>query len=1283
VSLNFDAQINLNIEPFITSIERAEKSVQALDAQINALNTKKAAATNTVGSDMGSRKAAAEQVMAQQRLEQAADRSAKAQIAAQNKIDKAHGEALKMNEEFDRKRQGFSDQDIRNKARERYALYDVAAAYQQVSQAAFGAVRAMAGTAIEYERSFANVRRTTEFTSHTVGAAADAMKYSLTQVAAEIPIAFGKVTEIATIGNQLGIAQGQLASFSKTVAQFSATTGITTEATAMGFGRIGELLNEQDYNKLGSSIAFAGVKAVATEEQIVSVTKEIATTAKMAKFTTPEVVGLATALASVGIAPEAARGSIMRTFAGINQAVGMGGADLENYAKIAGMSAEDFAKSWQTNGEKAFGSFVQGLQGMSDSGQNLDTVLRNLGLRNVRDIQTIQKLGDNYDVYAESIKNASSAFNEGTFLSESYAVIQDTVAAKIDLIRNNVDNLMATLGEGATGEFFKSILDQINSLLERMNDVARSPLGQFIAPFVLALTTAVGVLAAINAALALGKAAMFAYYTATVGTSAALSSMSGAAVAASVGLRLVATAMRTVPWLAGISVAITAFEALASAMTPVEQKAESLIGGFAGLQDAVTSDTAALEEYAKANKLSMQEAAKATGVYLVNTGAIEGNDQAAKDATDAHNNLLLITGQEPDGFNASAGAIANQTLAIGQNTIAWMKNALAQSSTFQDLAKNKEAMAALSKGGYDFEKLMEASARGNASAYIKTFKDSIVLDSSGENWWKNTPLGGFEQYNIGNAKQALQNLADAAQGVSNQVKLLGIGADTATKSIVKTGDEGTDSFNNFNKAVEKTKKAIRTVVDYASDLGSIFKRIDEIQFSRQTGLDEITSQWQSLKDSAKEAADAIKKAETASTGLKADRGVLEYQLSVAVRYGDEKRAAVLRDQIAKKTEAIAEAEADKKKAQDASSTSLTGNTQAAIKNRASLVGMLGKYQEYITALAATGVKGHALTKEIEDQKAKFKEEAAQLGFNATELELYTKQFDSYANTVKTTPRDVNVEFSATKDAEFNAVQEYLAKEQKLDVKVVMKNNGVLDSIGGTKLYDYSKTGQGNPGGPSGNPTPTPSVNETKPVVDPGGATQTTSALKSIMNESIRLQTLLKSPKISYSAAVGLSNQVQSVQALYKELSNIQKQMSTNSYLSMAALAGLDARRREIIENVAAKKFATGGSVYGSGSSNSDSVPAMLSNGEFVMRASAVKTYGLDFMNSLNQAKVGFQPSGGSGSAGGGSQMVYLSPDDRALLRAAIERPVNLYSDNTRLASSTNAGNVALAQRGVN
>ena len=57
-------------------------------------------------------------------------------------------------------------------------------------------------------------------------------------------------------------------------------------------------------------------------------------------------------------------------------------------------------------------------------------------------------------------------------------------------------------------------------------------------------------------------------------------------------------------------------------------------------------------------------------------------------------------------------------------------------------------------------------------------------------------------------------------------------------------------------------------------------------------------------------------------------------------------------------------------------------------------------------------------------------------------------------------------------------------------------------------------------------------------------------------------------------------------------------------------------------------FASGGPVFGAGTATSDSVPAMLSNGEYVMKASAVDRLGLGFFNRLNSGKMPALSEGG-------------------------------------------------------
>lgn len=70
--------------------------------------------------------------------------------------------------------------------------------------------------------------------------------------------------------------------------------------------------------------------------------------------------------------------------------------------------------------------------------------------------------------------------------------------------------------------------------------------------------------------------------------------------------------------------------------------------------------------------------------------------------------------------------------------------------------------------------------------------------------------------------------------------------------------------------------------------------------------------------------------------------------------------------------------------------------------------------------------------------------------------------------------------------------------------------------------------------------------------------------------------------------------------------------------------------------------ATGGFISGPGTSTSDSIPTMLSNGEYVLNAAAVRRLGVPYLNSLNNGARGYADGGlvvpGYAASGGGVAM---------------------------------------------
>ncbi|MFI6103157.1 hypothetical protein [Streptomyces sp. NPDC051310] len=82
-----------------------------------------------------------------------------------------------------------------------------------------------------------------------------------------------------------------------------------------------------------------------------------------------------------------------------------------------------------------------------------------------------------------------------------------------------------------------------------------------------------------------------------------------------------------------------------------------------------------------------------------------------------------------------------------------------------------------------------------------------------------------------------------------------------------------------------------------------------------------------------------------------------------------------------------------------------------------------------------------------------------------------------------------------------------------------------------------------------------------------------------------------------------------------------------------------ANRTKIVNGVATRaqggivRRAPGGPVRGPGTSTSDSIPALLSNGEYVIRAASVRRYGERFMDALNEGRLGAGLGGGMSGAG--------------------------------------------------
>src|SRR5699024_7418299 len=121
---------------------------------------------------------------------------------------------------------------------QRYALYDVADAYRTVSYAATAWIAATAGTAILFEKEFAEVIRTVGL----AGEGIDEVRDKTIDLSTELPIAFSELSQIAGLGGQLGIEADGIEEFTDVVAKLGATTDLTTESASFMIGRFNTIL---------------------------------------------------------------------------------------------------------------------------------------------------------------------------------------------------------------------------------------------------------------------------------------------------------------------------------------------------------------------------------------------------------------------------------------------------------------------------------------------------------------------------------------------------------------------------------------------------------------------------------------------------------------------------------------------------------------------------------------------------------------------------------------------------------------------------------------------------------------------------------------------------------------------------------------------------------------------------------------------------------------------------------------------------------------------------------
>lgn len=314
------------------------------------------------------------------------------------------------------------------------AFKAVSAAAAGTSTAVLGIGAATAGMGIEFESAFAGVKKTTEATAQEYAK----IRGEILGMTRDIPAAGTEISEVAEAAGQLGIEKENLLAFTRTMIDLGESTNLAAEGGASSLAKFANItqMAPENYSRLGSTIVALGNNFATTEADIVSMATRMASAGELAGFSEPQIMAMATAMSSVGIEAEAGGSAMSKIIKKVQVAVETGNKSLESYAKVAGMTADEFKGAFQEDALGAVAAFIGGLNDVERNGKSATVILDEMGLTEVRVSNTLTSLANADNLMLEAVKTANNAWDENIALAKEAGMRYETTESKLAIMKN-------------------------------------------------------------------------------------------------------------------------------------------------------------------------------------------------------------------------------------------------------------------------------------------------------------------------------------------------------------------------------------------------------------------------------------------------------------------------------------------------------------------------------------------------------------------------------------------------------------------------------------------------------------------------------------------------------------------------------------------------------------------------------------------------------------------------------------------------------------------------------